>query len=129
MRFSKTATAVIAMIAVGLLLFFLLRWFLRLIRKSRSVSLEKGFHSEKIAASASGERPTLRQRLHSWLHPEVLSPVRKQYKEAVNERIQRGYPFASSETPWEYWQEVQDQEPDDQFKELTHAYNKERYRP
>ena len=28
-----------------------------------------------------------------------------------------------------YWQEVQDQEPDDQFKELTHAYNKERYRP
>ena len=55
--------------------------------------------------------------------------VRKQYKEAVNERIQRGYPFASSETPWEYWQEVQDQEPNDQFKELTHAYNKERYRP
>ncbi|MFR0980136.1 MAG: DUF4129 domain-containing protein, partial [Holdemania filiformis] len=121
--------AVIAMIAAGLLLFFLLRWFLRLIRKSRSVSLEKGFRSEKIAASALGERPTLRQRLHSWLHPEVLSPVRKQYKEAVNERIQRGYPFASSETPWEYWQEVQDQEPDDQFKELTHAYNKERYRP
>lgn len=121
--------AVIAIIAAGLLLFFLLRWFLRLIRKSRSVSLEKGFRSEKIAASALGERPTLRQRLHSWLHPEVLSPVRKQYKEAVNERIQRGYPFASSETPWEYWQEVQDQEPDDQFKELTHAYNKERYRP
>ena len=74
--------AVIAMIAAGLLLFFLLRWFLRLIRKSRSVSLEKGFRSEKIAASALGERPTLRQRLHSWLHPEVLSPVRKQYKEA-----------------------------------------------
>ena len=74
-------------------------------------------------------RPTLRQRLHSWLHPEALSPVRKQYKEAVEERIRKGHPFAPSATPWEYWQEVQDEEPDDQFKKLTHAYNEERYRP
>ena len=119
----------ILIIAAGLLLFLLLRWFIRLIRKTHYPSLEGNFRSEKIAASALEPRPTLRQRLHSWLHPEALSPVRKQYKEAVDERIRKGHPFAPSATPWEYWQEVQDEEPDDQFKKLTHAYNEERYRP
>ncbi len=121
--------AVFAMIAAALLLFLLLRWFLRLIRKSRSVSLEKEFRSEKITASALGVWPTMRQRLHSWLHPEMLSPVRKQYKEAVNERIQKGYPYTPHTTPWEYWSEVHADEGDDQFKKLTQAYNEERYRP
>ena len=119
--------AFILLIAAVFLLVSLIRWLIRLIRKSRPVSLEGGFASEKIDSSEIPVRPNLRQRLQAWLHPEVLS--RKQYKEAVDERIEKGHPYAPHTTPWEYWSEVQADEADDQFEKLTQAYNEERYRP
>lgn len=119
----------ILLIAAVFLLVSLICWLIRLIRKSRPVSLEGGFASEKINSSEIPVRPNLRQRLQAWLHPEVLSPIRKQYKEAVDERIEKGHPYAPHTTPWEYWSEVQADEADDQFEKLTQAYNEERYRP
>lgn len=121
--------ALVLLIVAIFLLVSLLRWLIRLIRKSRPVSLEGGFASEKINSSKISARPTLRQRLHAWLHPETLSPLRKQYKEAVDLRIQQGHPFAPHATPWEYWNEVKAEEADDTFRKLTEAYNEERYRP
>lgn len=98
--------AFILLIAAVFLLVSLIRWLIRLIRKSRPVSLEGGFASEEINSSEIPVRPNLRQRLQAWLHPEVLSPIRKQYKEAVDERIEKGHPYAPHTTPWEYWSEV-----------------------
>lgn len=79
----------------------------------------------------SSQRPKKASFLHRRKEAKkeaALSSIRKRYRNAVNELIQKDHPYLISMTPLEYLQSLPDEAKDEEFTALTESYNKARYR-
>lgn len=124
----QPAALILLILAAGFILFLLIRLIVRLSRQSRPKTKDSGFQSVSTFQPRS-ILDTLKVQIHDLLHPETLSPVRRKYKEAVQERIRHGQLYQSSQTPNEYLEQCRSNETDDTFEKLTRDYNKDRYQP